>query len=179
MFHGTCLATLLVAQPWSSGSEVAEWYNIVKYVYSFYPHFITYRKTLHIFSVMMALSAEEVPVNTKVCVGLTVSGGNCLFMSHKWLLVPPLEDSVPSTYSLASAWKLHVFLALDLLWTLVQAGCADEKMPTLIRYSFPGVSAWAEWCKGGQSPGFHVPQQGHVSETAQGFLICTVWSTPS
>ena len=104
-----------MAQPWSSGSEVAECYNIVKYVYSFYPHFITYRKTLHIFTVTRALSAEEVPVNTKVCVGLIVSGGNCPFMSHGWLLVPPLEDFVPSAHSLVSVWKIHAFLVLDLL----------------------------------------------------------------
>lgn len=44
---------------------------------------------------MRALSAEEVSVNTKVCVGPTVSGGNCLFMSHGWLLVPPLQYSAP------------------------------------------------------------------------------------
>lgn len=94
---------------------MAECYNTVKYVYSFYPHFIAYRKTLQIFSVMRALSAEEVSVNTKVCAELTVSGGNCLFMSHRWLLVLTLEDSVLSAHSLASFWKLQAFLVLDLL----------------------------------------------------------------
>ena len=51
---------------------MAECYNTVKYAYSFYLYFITYRKTLHIFSVMRALSAEEVSINTKLCVGPTV-----------------------------------------------------------------------------------------------------------
>lgn len=164
-FHGTCLASLLVAQPWSSGSEVAECYNSMNYVFSFCSHFLMYGKTLQIFTVMSALSTEGVSVNTKVCVGPTVSGGTFL-LSHGWLLVSPLEDSVPSAHTSLALWQLHPFLVLGPFVgpcsrssTVSQAECAGEMMPILVRPPFPGVSVWAEWFKGWQPPGAHAAQQ--------------------
>lgn len=87
---------------------------------------------------MSALSAEEVSVNTKVCAGSNVSGGEFLFRSHGCLLVSPLEDSVLSTHShLSSSLAGPPFPDVTPFvghWSrrpcVFQAARADEMMPT-------------------------------------------------